>query len=109
MQKIVIIIALSLLAAGAYISFFGTLWFLVGALWGLVNLYFIKQLLYSLLIENPKNLPKIALFVLIKFPVLYGAGFGLLYYQSDFLWEFVAGFSVLLVLSTQRRWGISLT
>ncbi len=97
MKKIIIVIGLTLLSICAYFSFFGTLAFLTGALWALVNLYFIRQLLYGLLIETPKNFPKIALLVLIKFPLLYGAGFALLYYQSDFLWASMVGFSLALI------------
>lgn len=103
MKVKIIITGLSLLAACAYYSFFSTLWFIAGACWGLINLYFIKQLLYELLIANPKNLLKMALCGLIKFPALYIAGFGLLYYQPEASWPLLGGFTAVLALSTQKR------
>lgn len=103
MKTLIIISALSLLGASAYYNFFITLWFVAGALWGLINLYFIQQLLYGLLIAKPKKFFRIAMLALIKFPVLYGAGFGLLYYQSEFAWALLAGFSGVLVLSMNTR------
>lgn len=97
MIKTIIVIGLILLFLSAYFSFFGTVAFVSGALWALINLYFIRQLLYELLIETPRNFPKIALLVLIKFPLLYWLGFALLYYQSDYLWASIAGFSLSLI------------
>jgi len=84
MKLMMIIVGLIILTALAYFSFFGTLWLIAMAFWGIINVYFIKQLLNELLIVHPKKPLKIALLTLIKFPVLYGAGFALLYYQGIF-------------------------
>lgn len=83
-------------------TFTGAFWFMMGAFWGLVNLYFIKQLLYGFLIQRPWLPLKMALLVLIKFPVLYGVGFGFLYYQEDIPWALLAGFSISLVLGALK-------
>lgn len=101
-KTIYIIPGLILLGACAYASFFNTLYFIVGAFWGLANLYLIQQLLYGVLLAKQKSFLKIALQVLIKFPVLYGVGFALLYYQYDFAWAQLAGFSVVLLLCLQK-------
>lgn len=103
MNTITIIFVLSLLGACAYYSFFITLYIVLGAFWGIINLYFIQQLLYGLLMEKPKKIFKITLLALIKFPVLYGVGFGLLYYQGEFAWALLAGFSGVLLLSMQKK------
>lgn len=102
MKTITITLGLSLLVA-LYLTFFNTLWFIAGALWGIINLYFIKQLLYALLLEQPKNFLKIALLALIKFPILYAVGFWLLFTQNEASWVLLAGFSTVLLLSTQKR------
>jgi hypothetical protein len=49
-----------------------------GALWGSVNLFFLKLLMQSLLLQRAKNRLKLALLVCIKCPLLYLAGYGLL-------------------------------
>lgn len=78
-------------------------YFLAGTFWGLVNLYFIRQLLFETIVAAPKNYFKIFLITVCKFPVLYGAGFGLLCLQEDFPIALLAGFCASLVLSTQKR------
>jgi hypothetical protein len=104
-----LLFGLFLLIIGAYYQFYITLYFLIGALWGLTNLYFIQQLLTRLLIDQSKSLLNIALLTLIKFPVLYSAGFALLYYQEEYVWAMVTGFSTVLALSMQKRfWKIFL-
>lgn len=105
-MKIIIASGLAFLGVCSYFSFFITLYFIAGALWSLVNLFFIQQLLYEVLLVNPKNLLKIILLALVKFPLLYGMGFGLLYYQGEygeFAWVLLAGFSAVLLLSMQKR------
>lgn len=96
-----------LIAFYIYFGFSSSLWFLAGACWGLANLYFIRELLYELLIANPKNPLKIILLALIKFPLLYTIGFGLLYYQNEPFWALITGFSITLALSTQKRFWLA--
>lgn len=102
MKLIMILTGTITLALCSYFFPSNTLYILAGTIWGLINLYFIKQLLYELLLKTPKNLLKIALLTLIKFPILYGLGFGLLYYQKDIPWALLIGFSGVLILSTQK-------
>jgi hypothetical protein len=103
MKKNMFIIGLLILSGSAYFFLDNTVLFIAGACWGLINLYFIRQLLYGLLLEIPKKPLKIALLALFKFPVLYGLGFGLMYRQDNIPWALIAGFSVVLGLSTQKR------
>ena len=51
---------------------------LAGAVWGSVNLYFIKQLVKNWLIPGRRDFLKILVILGLKFPILYLAGFGLL-------------------------------
>lgn len=97
-----ILIGLILLTVAACYSLFDTLWFIVGALLGTANLYFIKNLLYEILVTTEKNLLKIALLTLVKFPLLYGVGFALLYYSDHVSWAFLIGFSVALALGMRQ-------
>ena len=47
----------------------------LGICWGSLNLYFIRQLLMAFLLEKPRHSLKITLLVLLKFPLLYYAGY----------------------------------
>lgn len=47
----------------------------LGACWGGLNVYFLKQLFQSLLLEKPINPLKVILIGLLKFPLLYYAGY----------------------------------
>ncbi len=49
-----------------------------GAVWGCVNLFFLKQLVQNWLILGPRDYLKIYTILGIKFPLLYLAGYGLL-------------------------------
>lgn len=102
-KTIILISGLILLASTICFGLFITLNVFSGALWGFTNLYFIRQLLSEVLIAKTINLFKIALLTLIKFPILYGLGFGLLYYQSEHLWALLAGFNAALLLCMQKR------
>lgn len=102
MKNILIFSGLILLCIFAYMHFFLALTFVVGAFWSLINLYFLKQLLEEILLKKPKNIMKIMVFTLIKFPLLYGIGFGLLYYKSEFALTLLIGFSASLILNMFR-------
>lgn len=68
-----------------------------GALWGSVNLFFLKLLVQNLLIKRSANLQLFA-FMAIKWPLLYLAGYGLLkmdYFPSYYL---LAGLSTLFLM-----------
>lgn len=68
----------------------------LGALWGIANLYLTKQLLETILLPTPNKNLKILIFTLIKFPLLYGAGYGLLRINSISPWDLLIGFTTIL-------------
>lgn len=103
MYKIFIPIVITLLlAATLYYRWHDVLGICLGITWGLLNLYFIKQLLQSVLIPNKRNFLKIFVFILIKFPLLYFLGYGLLLIPYFSPWSLLIGFSLILILSTQN-------
>ena len=71
--------------------------FVVGCLWGGVNLWMIRWALKSYLVE--KNKLKTLCLLVLKFPLLYAIGYFLL--KSDFfnLLSLISGFSFILVAS----------
>jgi hypothetical protein len=70
---------------------------ILGASWGALNLFLIKQLLETVLLPTPNKSIKFLIFTLIKFPLLYGAGYGLLSINAISPWSQVVGFSLSLV------------
>lgn len=94
-----------LLAVGLYFQFHTTLGIGIGAIWGSLNLYFIKQLVKGLLIAVPKKYFKSFLIALIKFPLLYTLGYGLLLIDQLSPWSMLVGFSLVLAIHVQSwRW-----
>jgi hypothetical protein len=67
-----------------------------GALWGSVNLFFLKHVMHHLLLRNGEKHLKLSLLFCLKWPLLYLAGYGLLkttYLPTLYL---LGGFSLLL-------------
>lgn len=69
----------------------------VGLLWGVVNLALIRSALRSFLIE--KNRLRTVMYLAIKFPVLYTAGFFLLKADIFPLLSLLSGFGLSLAVS----------
>lgn len=68
----------SFLALTVYIDFFSGLALFLGAIWGCVNLLFIKYLVQSTFDPGPKSYRKILTVMGVKFPLLYAIGYWLL-------------------------------
>ena len=74
----------------------GAAW-LAGVAWALVNLYFTGEVVKSVITAEDRNLARILVAVFVKFPVLYAAGYLLLWIEqlpviglvSGFTWPFV--------------------
>lgn len=66
---------------------------IAGAAWSLVNLYFIGSLVQKVITTGDRNVPAIVATVLVKFPVLYGTGFLLLWNGHLSAVGLVAGFT----------------
>lgn len=75
----------------------------LGAAWGLINLFFIKQLMETILLPVQNKALKILAFTFIKFPLLYLAGYGLLNMNTISPWDLVIGFTLIL-LGTLIYW-----
>lgn len=102
MKTIMLLLTLSLLGLSAYQDFLVTLFFVLGALWGLINLYLIQQVLRELLLVKQKHFFKILMLTLIKFPVLYGAGVLLLSIENGSAWALLLGFTLSLLLHIRK-------
>ena len=103
-----VIITALILSIYMYIDLFHSLWFISGLFFGLINFYFIKKMLYELVIEKCQNLIKITILFLIKFPLLYGTSFTLLFYQGEISWTLIAGFIVSIAYSIKKMYFDSL-
>jgi hypothetical protein len=91
---------LGLVLAAPLAFYFGTAagaaWVL-GAAWSLVNLRLIASIVRRVLTLEPRPWPRLVLALLLKFPLLYGAGFALLrsgrlsaaWLAAGFAWPFV--------------------
>jgi len=66
---------------------------LAGIAWSLVNLYFIGSLAKKVITTGDRSVPAIVAIVFIKFPVLYAAGFFLLWNGYLSVAGLVAGFT----------------
>jgi hypothetical protein len=77
--KVTLIVAvISLVVVGFYYGLSYGLGIFAGAVWGCVNLYFIRQMVRNTLTLEQKDYLKIFTILGIKFPMLYLAGYGLL-------------------------------
>ncbi len=88
------------------LSVFKVFFFLIGALFGLANLFFIKKFLYEILIAKPKSMLKIAFLGLVKFPILYGISILFLSSQKEIPLELLLGFMFTLSLVLYKKSGV---
>jgi hypothetical protein len=70
----------------------GAAW-LAGVAWSLVNLFFIGQVIKNVITAEERDLIKILVAVVVKFPVLYALGFLLLWLEQLPVVGLVAGFT----------------
>lgn len=68
-----------------------------GAAWGVVNLYFIKLLIESLLAQNSRSYFNIAMLFGVKFPLIYLAGFALFKISYMPALSLILGFSIFFI------------
>ncbi len=100
------ILALIFFAFGAaYLDIFKALSLLFGIIWGIINLYFLTLLVRAVLRpEGPDK--KFALgLVLIKFPLLYAAGYFLISNPEFHISWLVIGFSVIFAVMILKVLG----
>ncbi len=78
---------------------------LAGVAWSLVNLYFIGSLVQKVITTGDRSVPAIVAAVFIKFPVLYAAGFFLLWNGYLSVAGLMAGFTWPFFVLTMKGLG----
>ena len=78
--------------------------FLAGAVWSALNFWGLASLIRSALAEEPDK-KKILLLFLLKFPVLYGVGFVIVFYTGVDVLGVLVGFSLPLVVVVLKSGG----
>ncbi len=97
--KVTLILAVAvLIAVGFYYGLPYGSGIFAGAVWGCVNLFFIKQLVQNWLISGPKDYLRIYTILGIKFPLLYLAGYGLLKIKQLPPLNLMLGFSLIFLV-----------
>jgi hypothetical protein len=79
--------------------------FFIASLWSIVNLWFICLLVRLLFAESKINKTKVVLLVLLKFPVLYTAGYIALRYGNLSISAVLAGFSLVFLVIALKAAG----
>lgn len=108
MKKISLLTAIILIALILYFDWSMALSIAIGIIWGAFNLYFIRELLTELFLASPKNILKICLLTLVKFPLLYLIGFGLLLFDQVTPGSCLIGFIIVIAASTQQWFWLPL-
>ena len=93
-----ILAVIALIAVGFYYGLPYGLGIFAGAMWGCLNLFFIKQLVQNWLTLAPKDYLKIYTILGIKFPLLYLAGYGLLRIKYLPPLNLILGFSLIFLV-----------
>lgn len=83
--------------------------FWIGAAWSLVNFWLLKEVVVRTITLEERNLPRIALGALVKFPVLYGLGIALLVWGYFPILSLAIGFSMILVVLLLKALGRRIT
>jgi len=81
-----------------YLGFFPALAVFSGGVWGIVNFYFLGALIRNALRPEGVDMMAVAVFGLVKFPMLYGAGYALLVVSEFGPLYLLSGFSITLAV-----------
>lgn len=81
--------------------------FVAGAVWNIINVYLLSQVITNLITPHPSNKKLGAVAGVLKFPVLYGIGFVILSYTNPSVYGIMAGFSLILAIFLLKAIGIS--
>lgn len=92
----------------SYYNIYFALGLVVGSIFNIINFWFIKALVTSWVTTKPASSVKVAVLVLVKFPLLYGAGFVILKSGIITAESFLCGFSLLFVVLILKVLGIIL-
>ncbi|MDH3890396.1 MAG: hypothetical protein OEV49_04880 [candidate division Zixibacteria bacterium] len=81
-----------------YLGFYPALAVFSGGVWGMVNFIFLSAFIRTVAVIGEVDKMRTAVLALIKFPLLYLAGYGLLLVPQFGMYHLVAGFSILLAV-----------
>ena len=79
--------------------------FFIAALWNIVNLWFIVLLVRLLFVEDRINKIRVGLLILLKFPVLYTAGYIALRYGNLPIYAVICGLPLVFLIITLKAAG----
>lgn len=96
-SMILALIAFPFLAVYIRLSF--SVAYVLGCIWACLNLLAIKFLITQVISPSEKNKVLIILFMLFKFPVIYGLGYLLVIWSYTPIYGLVWGFSSILIVT----------
>ncbi|HVP36614.1 MAG TPA: hypothetical protein VMT04_06410 [Terriglobales bacterium] len=102
-----IVSVLAFLFVAVYRNFPFGLGIFLGTAWGCLNLFFIKQTIVEAFSLKKPNKGKLALILLVKFPLLYFAGYVLLrlkYFPAESL---LIGFTLIFLITFLKALGLA--
>jgi hypothetical protein len=82
---------------GYYQNFFDAIGILLGAGWGIANIFFLKKTLEEWLLPKDRNNLIFYTLLQIKFPLLYLIGYGLLWMRIFSVLSLLIGFSLVFI------------
>ncbi len=88
-----------------YFGFYAALAVFSGAVWGIVNFYFLAALIKHAMRSEGADIMAVGVFALIKFPMLYGAGYALLIVPQFAPLHLVSGFSITLAVMVLKAFA----
>lgn len=95
-----IISILAALFLSVYVSFPFSLSFILGCFWGCANLFLIRMLVTRLIVSEPrKNIKMILAILVVKFPLLYFAGYLLIKWSYLSVYGLLWGFTVIFIVT----------
>ena len=86
-------------------GFYNGLAFFSGGIWGIINIMFLKSLVQEAFTPGEINTSAVAVTALIKFPLLFVAGYFLVSIEVFDIKVLVAGFSLILAVMVLKALG----
>src|SRR3972149_576384 len=80
--------------------------FVAGAVWNIINVYLLSQVIINLITPHQSNKKLGAVAGILKFPVLYGIGFVILSYTNPSVYGIMAGVLLILAIFFFKKKGI---
>lgn len=87
------------------LGFWDSLAFFTGGVWGVINMIFLKNLIQEVFTAGEINTSAVAVTALVKFPLLFVAGYFLVTVDMFDIKILVAGFSLILVVMVLKALG----